>query len=81
MNEKAKWTNEDTQNAINSSVKDQQIIIKFAKAKFVELTEALQLDATNIELQQAVAKQEAHINKLEFRLARFIANAPELLGA
>lgn len=71
----------NTEIAINSAIKLQKTVINCAKAKFVELTEALQLDATNIELQQAVAKQEAHINKLEARLARFIANAPELLGA
>jgi uncharacterized protein involved in outer membrane biogenesis len=78
---KQKWTKEDTQNAIDWSIKMNQAIIKNAKIKFVDLTNALEADPTNLELQQAVSAQQATIIKLEARLARFIAHTPELLGA
>ena len=78
---KQKWTQEDTRNAIDWSIKMDQAIIRNAKIKFVDLTNALEADATNVELQQAVSAQQARIVKLEARLARFIAHAPELLGA
>jgi uncharacterized protein involved in outer membrane biogenesis len=78
---KQKWTKEDTQNAIDWSIKMDQTIINHAKIKFVDLTNALEADSTNLDLQQAVSAQQAKIIKLETRLARFIAHAPELLGA
>ena len=78
---KQKWTQEDTKNAIDWSIKMQQSVINFAKGKLVELSSALKADANNVELQQAVSAQELRISKLEAKLARFIAQSPELLGA
>lgn len=59
----------------------QQSVINFAKEKFIELTIALEANPTNLELQQAISAQESRINKLEAKLARWIATSPELLGA
>ena len=78
---KQEWTNEDTATAIDWTIKMQESVIKHAKSLFIDLTTALELDATNIELAQQVEMQEARIIKLENKLARFIANAPELLEA
>jgi len=78
---KQKWTQEDTRNAIDWSTKMQQSVIKFAKEKFIELTITLEANPTNLELKQAVSAQESRINKLEAKLARWIATTPELLGA
>ena len=81
MNKKQKWTKQDTQKAIDWSIKMDQTCINHAKIKFVNLTHALEADPTNVELQEAISAQQARIIKFEARLARLIAHAPKLLGA
>ena len=78
---KQEWTNENTATAIDWTIKMEESVIKSAKSLFIDLTIALELDPTNIELAQQVEMQEARIIKLENKLARFRASSTELLGA
>ena len=81
MNKTKKWTEEDTNNAIDWSIKLQQSVIDYAKKKFVELTNLLEANPENVDLQQAISAQESRIIKLEAKLTRFINSIPELLEA